>query len=52
MVEVNTSLGERQILIKAGIIKNDGWNEVNSITHKFEVDKKNPRVEIEVHELD
>jgi hypothetical protein len=24
-------------LQKAGIIKNDGWHQVKSITHKFEV---------------
>ena len=52
MVEVNTSLGERQILIKAGVLKNDGWNEVGGISHFFQTDKNNPRVEIEVHELD
>lgn len=38
-------------LIKAGIIPNDGWNEVNSITHDFKVDKDNPRIEVEIREI-
>ncbi len=33
-------------LVKAGKIKNDGWKEIGDLIHKFEVDKKNPRVEI------
>lgn len=35
-------------LIKAGVIENDGWQEVGDITHKFEIDKQNPRVEVEL----
>lgn len=38
-------------LIKAGVMPNDGWNEVNSITHKFEVSKENPRIEVSIHEI-
>jgi Holliday junction resolvase RusA-like endonuclease len=37
-------------LQKAGKIKNDGWKEIGTITHRFEVDKQNPRVEIEIIE--
>lgn len=47
----NIQVGTKYIfdgLVKAGKIKNDGWNEINSITHKFAVDKDNPRVEIEM----
>lgn len=33
-----------------GLIKNDGWKEIGSITHRFEVDRKNPRVEVEILE--
>jgi len=47
----NITVGQKFILdafVKKGIIKNDGWNEINSITHKFNVDKDNPRVEITV----
>jgi hypothetical protein len=28
------------------LIENDGWKQVNSITHIFRVDRKSPRVEI------
>lgn len=35
-------------LVKAGIIENDGWEQINSITHQFKVDKENPRVEVMV----
>ena len=38
-------------LVKAGKLENDGWKQINSIVHKFEVDKENPRVEIEIKEL-
>ena len=50
----NIQVGTKYIfdgLVKAGILKNDGWNEINSITHKFEVDKDNPRVEIDITEV-
>lgn len=30
----------------AGIIRADGWREINSICHVFKIDKKRPRVEI------
>ena len=32
----------------AGVIENDGWKQISGITHKFEVDKKNPRVVIDI----
>ena len=35
----------------AGVIENDGWKQVNSILHRFEVDKLNPRIEIEIVEV-
>lgn len=38
-------------LVKAGKLENDGWNQVGSITHKFEVDKQNPRIEVKIKEL-
>lgn len=50
----NIQVGTKYILdglVKAGKLKNDGWDEINSITHYFEVDKQNPRVEIEVVEI-
>ncbi len=47
----NIQIGTKYILdsfVKNGIIKNDGWNEINSISHHFHVDKENPRVEIQI----
>lgn len=33
-------------LQEIGLLKNDGWKEIGSITHLFEIDKVNPRVEV------
>ncbi len=38
-------------LVVAGVIKNDGWSEIGSINNRFEVDKDNPRVEVEIREV-
>jgi Holliday junction resolvase RusA-like endonuclease len=38
-------------LHKAKIIKNDGWSEIRNITHRFEIDKTDPRIEIEIEEV-
>lgn len=38
-------------LVVAGVIKNDGWKEIGDISHKFKVDKNNPRVEVEITEV-
>ena len=35
-----------------GLIKNDGWNQIARIVPEFEVDKDNPRVEIEIEEVE
>lgn len=35
-------------LVRAGTIPNDSRKYVKSITHKFETDRQNPRVEVEV----
>lgn len=51
----NIQVGTKYIFdafVKKEIIKNDGWNEINSITHKFEVDKDNPRVEINIRSVE
>lgn len=34
-----------------GFISNDGWKQIRNVTHRFEVDKKNPRVEVEIKEI-
>jgi len=31
----------------AGILKNDGWKEIGNITHKFEIGKKQIKIEME-----
>lgn len=37
-------------LVKAGTLPNDGWNEIEGFYDTFLVDKKNPRVEVEIVE--
>lgn len=39
-------------LQKCDVIHNDGWNEIENFTHDFLVDKKNPRIEVYLEELD
>lgn len=38
-------------LVAAGVIKNDGWNEINSIAARTKVDKNNPRVVVQIEEV-
>ena len=38
----NITAGEKFILdglVQAGVVKNDGWNQIGDISHKFKVDK-------------
>lgn len=37
-------------LVKAGVLKNDGWNDIEEFADRFYVDPKNPRVEVEITE--
>lgn len=37
-------------LVKAGVLKNDTMEFVNTLCHCFEVDKKNPRIEVLIYE--
>lgn len=37
-------------LVTAGKLDNDGWGQIRSVTHLFEVDKAYPRIEIELRE--
>lgn len=39
-------------LVKAGVLPNDGWNNIRSFTDEFGIDKDNPRVEIEISEVE
>ena len=49
----NIAFGKKFILdgmIQSGLLKNDGWGEIAGFTDNFEVDKDNPRIEIELEE--
>ena len=35
-------------LQQAGVIENDGWNNIESWEERFEIDKENPRIEVEL----
>ena len=37
-------------LVSAGIIKDDGWKQIASISHTMKVDREKPRVEVELEE--
>lgn len=47
----NIMAGQKFILdalVMAGVIPNDSQRYINGITHRFDVDKRNPRVEVEI----
>lgn len=51
----NIIAGQKFILdgiVAAGVIENDGWRQVGNILHYFEVDNKNPRVEVIIKEVE
>lgn len=39
-------------LVASGMIKNDGWKEINNFNHKFSIDKDNPRIEVIIKECE
>ena len=39
-------------LMKAGVLSNDGWDQVVGFQDSFSVDAKNPRIEVELNILD
>lgn len=51
----NISSGGRKViqdgLVKAGVLINDGWADIEGFSDRFAVDKHNPRVEIEIEEI-
>ena len=50
----NIAAGKKFILdgmVKAGVIGNDGWKEVKGWSEKWERDKDNPRIEVEIEEV-
>lgn len=51
----NISAGTKFILdglVDAAIIEEDGWKNINSINHSYDIDSKNPRIEIEIIEVE
>lgn len=49
-----SSFGRKVIqdgLVKAGVLKNDGWAHIGGFSDEFQVDAKRPRVEIEITEM-
>jgi Holliday junction resolvase RusA-like endonuclease len=51
----NTSFAQKFLmdsLVKSGILKNDSRKHIVSLYHDFEVDKGNPRVEIDLLEIE
>ena len=39
-------------LVESGVIPNDGWKNIDSFSDSFKVDAQNPRVEVEIMEVD
>jgi Holliday junction resolvase RusA-like endonuclease len=38
-------------LVNSGVLRDDGWDEINDIRDKFAVDPKRPRVEVVIREV-
>lgn len=51
----NISAGGRKIiqdaLVEAGVLQNDGWREIRGFTDEFYIDKNEPRIEVEIEEV-
>lgn len=49
-----SSFGRKVIqdgLVKAGVLANDGWAQIEGFSDRFRVDVKRPRVEVEIEEV-
>lgn len=49
-----SSFGRKVIqdgLVKAGVLKNDGWKQIARFSDDFFVDAKNPRIEVLIEEV-
>lgn len=49
-----SSFGRKVIqdaLVNTGVLKDDGWKYVVGFSDRFEVDKKNPRIEVLIKEI-
>lgn len=38
-------------LVRCGVIRNDGWNNIENYSDEFAIDKKNPRIEVTIREI-
>lgn len=38
-------------LVKAGVLKNDGWKQIGDVSHRFVIDKENPRIQVNIKEF-
>jgi Holliday junction resolvase RusA-like endonuclease len=50
----NVMAGQKFIfdgLVKAGKIQKDTWKFIQAITHDFQIDRQNPRIEVEIEEV-
>ena len=48
-----SSFGRKVIqdaLVETRVLRNDGWKEIIGFSDEFYVDKKNPRIEVEIEE--
>jgi Holliday junction resolvase RusA-like endonuclease len=39
-------------LVKTGILANDGWKNIKGFSDEFYIDKENPRIVVEITEID
>ena len=49
-----SSFGRKVIqdgLVRAKVLRGDGWNHIDGFSDKFEVDKVNPRIEVLIKEV-
>ena len=50
-----SSFGRKVIqdaLVQTGVLKNDGWKEIKGFSDSFRIDRKNPRIEVRIKEID
>lgn len=51
----NITFGRKIIqdsLVKAGILKDDGWKYILGFSDRFQVDRENPRIEVIIKEVE
>ena len=39
-------------LVRAKVLKNDGWNDIADFKDSFDIDSKNPRIEVTITEVE